>query len=460
MVLLTDGYASRFPRPTTSKTLLNASWDDANDEVRGSDDRLYRHWVRAIRRDLARSLWSLMQDAGARTADDEARESLLEDMYDTAERYETLPGFLDGNRELAWTAYELLGEERYFMFSSLFPAVPDGEVLADDASDAGVSGDDEEQESAALIAQAMQTMVLADGEIVSQEDGASAAQGTTAYGDLADLRELAPASPVDTSQVGPSDVGHGVDGVLAGHDAVRFDARRLQLASGDWVSDASVRLRVQPGSGTTDAEVQLLADELVSAVEQQVNGPGFRLPGGDLLHLELVVGPGVHAAHHAVTLRAASGSASRRDRDHSSDTSADATVHQALQDVIQMVGGTGRSGNAAAGGGSLLSAADLVAIEQTFRSASEVRDSPHPLARREEQRAATVGDGHRSGAWVDRSGSGQASMHEAGTPHIVMDHDGTQWASGSRSARDAQGDLIPDDQRACVEVAVASATFA
>lgn len=51
------------------------------------------------------------------------------------------------------------------------------------------------------------------------------------------------------------------------------------------------------------------------------------------------------------------------------------------------------------------------------------------------------------------------SVHEAGTPHIVMGHDGTQWASGSRSARDAQGDPIPDDQRACVEVAVASVTF-
>jgi hypothetical protein len=458
MVLLTDGFAGRFPRPTKSRTSLNASWDDANDEVREDDDRLYRHWVRAIRRDLARSLWSLMQDAGARTADDDARESLLEDMYDTAERYETLPGFLDGNRELAWTAYELLGEERYSMFSSLFPAVPDGELLADDASDVGVSGDSQDQESAALVTQAMQTMVFADGEAASR-DGVSTAQGATVNDDLADLRELVPASPVDMSLADPSDIGQGADSVFAGHHAVRFDARRLQLASGDWVSDASVRLRVQPGSGTTDAEAQLLADELVSAVEQQVNGPGFRLPGGDLLHLDLVVGPDVHAAHHAATLRAASGSASRRDRDHSSDTSADATVDQALQDVIQMVGGTGRSGNAAAGGGPLLSAADLVAIEQTFRSASEVRDSPHPLARREEQRAATVGDGHRSGAWVDRSGSGQASMHEAGTPHIVMDHDGTQWASGSRSARDAQGDLIPDDQRACVEVAVASVTF-
>ncbi|MCP2263288.1 Papain fold toxin 1, glutamine deamidase [Promicromonospora thailandica] len=42
-------------------------------------------------------------------------------------------------------------------------------------------------------------------------------------------------------------------------------------------------------------------------------------------------------------------------------------------------------------------------------------------------------------------------------PHVVTDQDGTQWASGSRSARDGEGRLIPDDRRACVEVALVSA---
>lgn len=48
------------------------------------------------------------------------------------------------------------------------------------------------------------------------------------------------------------------------------------------------------------------------------------------------------------------------------------------------------------------------------------------------------------------------AAHEVGTPHVVTDQDGTQWASGSRSARDGEGNLIPDDHRACVEVTVRS----
>jgi len=36
--------------------------------------------------------------------------------------------------------------------------------------------------------------------------------------------------------------------------------------------------------------------------------------------------------------------------------------------------------------------------------------------------------------------------------HVVTDQHGTQWASSSRSARDGQGNLIPDAERACVEV--------
>lgn len=453
MVLLTDGYAGGFPLPTTGATELSTSWDVTNEVIRETDDRLYRHEVRAIRRGLARSLWSLMQDAGAHDVDDEARERLFTDMYDTAKRYGTLPGFLEGNGALAWSAHGLLGEERYVEFADLFPSVPDGAILADDATDAGVSSDDEDQQTDALVTQAMQTMVFADGEIASR-DGASRSAGATANDDFADLRELAPASPVDMSLLDPSDIGRGVDSVFADRDAVRFDARRFQLTSGDWVSDASVRLRVEPAPGTTEADALLFAHELVSAVEQEVNGPGFRLPGGDLLHLDLVVGPDVHAAHHAVPMRAAQGSASRDQ--HPSGATARSTIDQALQDVIHLLGATGRSGNAAASGGPLLSADDLVAIEQTFRSAPAVKDSPHPLARREMQRPASVDRDDRTDVWADRSRTAHGSVHEVGTPHIVMDQDGTQWASGSRSARNAQGDLIPDDQRACVEVAIAS----
>lgn len=420
MVLLTDGYARRFPRPTTSRTRLNTSWDDAHEEARGADDRLHRHWVRATRRELERSLWSLMQNAGSHVTDDAGRQSLLDAMLGTARQYGTLPGFLDGNREVAWAAYRLLGEERFFTFSDLFPPVPDGEVLADDASGiVEISSDSKGEDPTAVIAQAMQTMMLADDETASLED-ALTARSATADDDLADLRELAPASLVDMDVVAPGHRGQAVD-------SVRFDARRFQVASGDWVSDASVRLRIQAGPNTTDTDAQLLAEELVSVVEQQVNRPGFRLPGGDLFHLDLVVGADVHAAHHSVALQAVPGSVRRGDSHQPSGS----TIDQALHDVTRMVGGIDRHTNPAADDELLLSARDLAAIWAAFQSVPAVQDSPHPLAPRDQRRS-----------------------HEAGTPHVVTDQDGTQWASGSRSARDGEGNLIPDDQRACVEVSI------
>ncbi|MFI8527548.1 protein-glutamine glutaminase family protein [Promicromonospora sukumoe] len=447
MVLLTDGYARRFPLPTMSRTKLNTSWDDANEEARRRDDRLHRHWVRVVRRDLERSLWSMMQNARSHVTDDAGRQSLLEDMLGTAERYGTLPGFLSGNREVASAAFDLLGEERYFTFSGLFPPVPTGEVLADDRSGiVEVSTDSKGQYPTAGIAQAMQSLVLADHETASLDDVLTA-RSATPDDDLADLRELAPASLVDM----PID-DHGHLGQTV--DSVRFDARRFQLASGDWVSEASVRLRIQAGPSTTDADAQLLTDELVSVVEQRVNHPGIRLPGGDLFHLDLVVGADIHAAHHTVALQTAPGSVRSGAWHESSVTTMRSTIDQALHDVTRMVGGTDRHTNPAASDELLMSASDLAAIWQAFQSRPAVKDSPHPLAHRERRRPAGLSDSPRSGGWADEADHSRRSSHAAGTPNVVTDQDGTHWASGSRSARDGEGNLIPDDQRACVQVAI------
>nr|BFF18685.1 hypothetical protein GCM10025730_22060 [Promicromonospora thailandica] len=400
-VLLTDGYTGSFPRPDTSQTELMRSWDEANHAVRAEDDRLQRHWVRMVRRNLARSLWSLMQSAD--TADEAALDGLLGDMYRTVQRYGPLRGFLEGNVDVAWAAHDLLGVDRYAQFASLFPTVPQDEILVDDISVSGSPVDETEQDTLSPITQGMQSLDLGDG----------------AHNDHAGLRELAPASPVDGTFVAQRPDAQATENP----QTVRFDARRYQLPSGEWVSEASVRLRVQQGPGVGVEDVRYFADELAAAVRQQVNDLGPRLPGGDLFHLHVAVGDQLHAAHAAATVQDPAGSETGR-----------AAIDQAVHDITRMVVGTDRDPGDVSSGGSSLSAEDLAVIWQAFESRPEAQDSPHPLAPR-----------------TDRQGQ---SIPAPRTPHVVTDQDGTQWASGSRSARDAQGNVIPDSERACVEVAV------
>src|SRR5690606_26068189 len=77
--------------------------------------------------------------------------------------------------------------------------------------------------------------------------------------------------------------------------------------------------------------------------------------------------------------------------------------------------------------GALFGPEALAVIEQVFRSGRVIRDSPNPLA---------------------------VVRRTTGRPHVVTDVDGIEWSSGSRSAIDSQGRLIPDDERACVQAAV------
>ncbi|HWS31765.1 MAG TPA: hypothetical protein VN408_03370 [Actinoplanes sp.] len=118
------------------------------------------------------------------------------------------------------------------------------------------------------------------------------------------MREWAPvgtvvSETVDAAAAAPVTSGDAVADTLAaianpvsrGH--TRFDVRRMEVSPGIWVSEYTVKLRLDPrhstmdaSAWTTDAQIQDLQERLTRLVDTEVNGR-YRLPGGDRFHLVL-----------------------------------------------------------------------------------------------------------------------------------------------------------------------------
>jgi len=484
MVLVTNGFAPSMPDPEVEPL---TSWDEASHVVRALDDRLYRHHVRMERRQLAQGLWKELQDY-ARTAPLERSPDYLLMRLQTRVGAATreLTGFLEGNPEVAARARALLEPGHLEQFVSLFAPQPEGELPIDDNSArrrawavalrAERQAEDRRRRDVSTVAAPREGASFFDDPSDEESQAESPAPrwsssaAWTAFGPdptsdtaapvrtfpaaeelVAELSGLAPAARVESSRFDPSTAGRTTAGTLDGdQQVVRFDARRFQLPGGDWVSQATVRLVLRPGRGVSDTDVRRLADQVTGAVRDRVNGPGLRLPGGDLFHLDLrVLTAGEGAVHHGVALHAGPGRTSTTDWYLVSPHGVPLTPQQVVHEVGHFIGLPDRYADpqrlfrrtpvssavrtagsvmaAPVAEGALFGPEDLAVIEQVFRSGPVIRDSPYPLA---------------------------VVRRTTGRPHVVTDVDGIEWSSGSRSAIDSQGRLIPDDERACVQAAV------
>jgi hypothetical protein len=71
------------------------------------------------------------------------------------------------------------------------------------------------------------------------------------------------------------------------------------------------------------------------------------------------------------------------------------------------------------------------------------------------ERSRTMSVGRRGTGWgAPPRAPHSVSMPRAAHPHLERDEHGIPWASSQYSARDVHGELIPNDQRRCVEVTV------
>ena len=110
----------------------------------------------------------------------------------------------------------------------------------------------------------------------------------------AGLRDSAPFRRVQTSEadvrVGPASGLHGR--LVSDVGRIRYDVRRFKVRE-RWVREFEVRIQIVPGEGgfsATPAEVAALQEAASRGVDQIVNR-GYRLPGGDQLHVRLMFEP-------------------------------------------------------------------------------------------------------------------------------------------------------------------------
>ncbi|MEV5384472.1 toxin glutamine deamidase domain-containing protein [Streptomyces sp. NPDC052721] len=194
---------------------------------------------------------------------------------------------------------------------------------------------------------------------------------------------------------------HTLPGTMS---TIRYDLRRFQLATGEWVSDFTVRLSLEAGTGTAEADLRFLIGRLADAVLERINStPGFSLPNKDLFHLNLEFGDATDA-HHTVRVHHERGRTTTRDWYTLSDSGVPLTTYQLLHEVLHFIGLPDRyedegtvfrnsakstavraNGSLTVGppvdGAPVLSAEDLAVIAATARAGGpEVRDWRHPLA--------------------------------------------------------------------------------
>ncbi|MET8826295.1 protein-glutamine glutaminase family protein [Streptomyces sp. NPDC004610] len=131
-LLLTDAHAHSFPYPTTPPI---TSWQESNSRVLENSNRLYRHHVRAERRELARTLDRILAAAPAGHPSGQ----LLEQLRAEVERRGPMPGFLQERSEFDAEARRLLAPTDYDRFASLFPPPDPAAPTVEESSDGETS---------------------------------------------------------------------------------------------------------------------------------------------------------------------------------------------------------------------------------------------------------------------------------------------------------------------------------
>ncbi|MEV7283150.1 protein-glutamine glutaminase family protein [Streptomyces sp. NPDC093252] len=135
-LLLTDAHSHSFPYPSNPPI---GSWQESNARVLENSNRLYRHHVRAVRRELARTLDRILADAPAGHPSGQ----LLERLRTEVERHRPMPGFLQERPDFDSEAHRLLTSTDYDLFASLFPPPKPGHHTVEESSDGETSEEEE-----------------------------------------------------------------------------------------------------------------------------------------------------------------------------------------------------------------------------------------------------------------------------------------------------------------------------
>ncbi|MER5464650.1 hypothetical protein ABT010_29000 [Streptomyces sp. NPDC002668] len=221
-----------------------------------------------------------------------------------------------------------------------------------------------------------------------------------------ELRDLAEPAAIDTKRFDPRRSGPYEPGKLAGNmGRIRFDARRFQAASGEWISDATVRLHLAPQPGVTAEDTRILAERMTPAVNRVINAPLFELPDGSVFHLNVEFLERPAGAHHVMRVHGEPGKTTTTDVHLVNENGSPLSDYQLLHEFLHFVGLPDRyfapgfvfrdrpwsraiafNGSLTAGepseDGPVLSADDLATIGDVFRSGPVIRDLPHQLAGR------------------------------------------------------------------------------
>ncbi|MGW4759639.1 hypothetical protein [Streptomyces chartreusis] len=117
-------------------------------------------------------------------------------------------------------------------------------------------------------------------------------------GDWQQRRKGVPVARIDTQHFEPAaDVPVAANGRIPGIDGripgtmthIRHDVRRIELPTGDWVREITLRLDLHEGEGVSPKQAHTVAERAAGVVEQHVN-QRYRFANGDQFHLRLEFG--------------------------------------------------------------------------------------------------------------------------------------------------------------------------
>ncbi|MET8831634.1 protein-glutamine glutaminase family protein [Streptomyces sp. NPDC004610] len=344
-LLYSEAHSPSFPFPDQP---LIRSWQDGHAKVLKNANRLYRQHIRAQRRELARELEGIL----AAVPRQHPPADVFRRLRDEVARHGAMQGFLDERPDFTLAARRLLTETHYDRFAALFPPVdadfvPDedsaGETTPEESPDEHSSGDEDMTDSPYASDDDLRDGPRDGlrGGTRDDEDGMDVVGGTPGawslpYPDsgalwnegglppgvhvplppdpLGALRATATPAPIRTESFDPRRGGPYEEGRLAGaRNLIRFDARVLQLRSGTWVSDATVRVHLargtadRPGEAVTDTDILSLQERVTRTVHQRVNSAGLRLPDTSVFQLNVEFLPGRRGAHHVVRVHGGRG---------------------------------------------------------------------------------------------------------------------------------------------------------
>ncbi|MBQ0891065.1 hypothetical protein KBZ94_40185 [Streptomyces sp. RM72] len=427
MLLLTDGHAFRFPYPDERPP---ASWQETDALVQQEEDTLFLHHFRAARRNLARRLQGIFQQVTDAHTSEQVREALKAQVAPYLTQEELLEGFLQGYPDVEATARRLLSDAHYDEFEGFFPPPEDSEEHPDYSSeeemdpgdemflDEGEDEDEDEEQEQEEPGPARRSPARARGweppaswtapplaASPTEAEAHGAPDRTQGVEPIswADMRRRAEPAVIATEVFDPLRSGPYEPGRLPGAmSEVLLDARRFQTASGEWISDATVRVHLAPHGVSAD-DTRFLAERTTGAVRRLINEPRFRLPDGSVFHFSVEFLARPETAHHLMAVHAEPGVTTTAEVHLVDGSGTPLTEYQLVHEFLHFLGLPDRyyapgyvfrdrpwSGRVAldgsltagepVGGLPVLNAEDLAAIGQVFGSGPVIRHLAHPSA--------------------------------------------------------------------------------